>query len=140
MSIKYTSLTIRCLLSDKTHWKSCRTILCGRPPMLRIWTHLINWHGLWERVMCSTQTPRLGSSDKAIILHRLGDDGIGCLYGIKNASLIARRLLKDKTHQKPCETIPHGEPIMLRIWTHLIKKTSHQKIIITKIQGFIFIN
>ena len=88
-------------------------------------------------------------SDEAIIPHRLGDEGLGCLYGTKDTSLIARRSCRDKTHWnpygtilraelrrqtlalarrllrykihwKPCETIPRGGPTMLRIWAHLI--------------------
>jgi len=112
---KNTFLIMRRLLRDKIHWKSCGKIPHGEPTMLRIWTHLINWRRLWGRAMCSTQTPRLGGSDEAIILHRLRDEGFGCLYGTKNTSLIARRLLRDKTHWKPYETIPRGELTMLQI-------------------------
>jgi hypothetical protein len=88
-------------------------------------------------------------SDEAIIPHRLGDEGLGCLYGTKDTSLIARRSCRDKTHWnpcgtilraklrrqtlalarrllrykihwKPCETIPRGGPTMLRIWAYLV--------------------
>ena len=51
--------------------------------------------------MCSTQAPRLEGSDETIIPHRLGDEGLDCLYGTENTFLIARRLLRDKTHWKP---------------------------------------
>jgi len=54
------------------------------------------WRCLWERVMCSIQAPHLRGSDEAIIPHRLGDEGLGCLYGTNNTSLIARHLLRDK--------------------------------------------
>lgn len=70
--------------------------------------------------MCSSQAPRLGGSNDAIIPHRLGDEDLGCLYGTKDTSLIVRRLLRNKTHRKPCGTIPHGGHAMLRICTHII--------------------
>jgi len=97
-----------------------RTILCGGSIMLQIWTRLINWCYLWEWIMCSTQTPRLGGSNETIIPHWLGDEGLGCLYGTKDTYFIARRLLRNKTHRKPCGIIFCGGPIMLRIWTHFI--------------------
>jgi len=36
--------------------------------------------------------------DEVIIPRRLGNEGLGCLYHIKNTCFIARRLLRDITH------------------------------------------
>jgi len=58
--------------------------------------------------------------DDVIIPYRLGDKGLGCLYGTKDTSLTVRRLLRDKIHWKQCETIPRDGPTMLRIGTHFI--------------------
>lgn len=58
---------------------------------------------------------------EAITPHQLEDEGLVCLYDNKDTSLIARRLLRDKTHWKSCETISYGRPTLLQTLTQLLR-------------------
>jgi hypothetical protein len=88
---------------------------------------LVSFIGSRNESCVLSKPPHLGSFYEAIIPHRLGDEGIGCLYGIKNTSFISRRFLRDKIYWKPCGTISRDRPIMLRDMD-----TPHQKNITSK--------